>query len=1127
MTLRPLITVIAAFSLGIMLAPAAAAASSPGRLAGTPPGQGRQPGPQQPAAVAAAVPVVTGRSEPGGYRIYLQVGGAGSRPRALVTLASGSRDGERWIGSQCLTGDGRTVVVVIAPWHVSNVPALRNVGASAYAVDVRTSAVRPLLGGVALVYFNPGCGTGSRVALTRFRGVDAAATEVTTLDAGTGRVLGSSTVAGQVTSAVPSSAGVLAAAGSSLVRLDGHTATPVARADGQIFDLTPVRGGVAYLAVHGAGGVSLWQWSAAGASRLASGRLSQVRLFAGTGGRAAVVGVHPRATSVQVLPRVPGLASTLPAPARPTALPAEPGHAAASQTPACAVPRNDVTLQAMQPNAARVDWAIQQAVRGALPGTAESDFPKPAVIVPREVLDGIAAQESNLQQASWHALPGVAGNPLIANYYGTNATATTVDYSKADCGYGLTQVTDYMRKNAPGVTQTEQNRIATDYRENLAAGLTILAQKWTELQQAGITVTNGNPADSTDLENWYLALWDYNSGLHANDGAGNYGLGWSNNPVNPDYPPNRVPFLSQTYADASHPQDWPYQERVFGWMHTPLIMPDGQRGYTGVPAVLPVPPRTLFCDASNSCDPSGSTPTYCTLAGNPNSATYYHCWWHKSAGWQQCSTPCISGTFTVPTSAPEPVNSRPYPPVCTPTGWGMTASSTVIVDNEAADVNLAGCPDPSTGWHNGGTFSTSFSPDSVPAIDWHQLGVGFGGHIWMTHSEPSGDPRLLTGTWTPSASVAGIREIRVFIPDNGATTTDALYTIHTKTPDGDLQRVIDQNFFSNQWVSLGFFKLGAGASVSLSNQAADGNGTADVAFDAVAFLAPPPQSYVALGDSYSAGEGVPDWVAVRDPGTDWNGSSGEPADTCHRSPDAYSRQYAAKTTTYASEPVILGACSGAVIADMSNKNSANPGEQAQLSLIPKDARLVTLTIGGNDAQFAPILTDCVSVYVLIKGDCVGAYSVCPAPPSAPDECENSVIDGLKPRLVSLYKQIRLDAPNAQIWVLTYPDIFPDPHGSNFDATRALMTANDIVWLKGLAARLDGVIKSAAVASGANIKVSDEQTAFAGHEVWTNPASGVWVNEVDVLDPSDTNQFHPTSAGYAKLASDLRGRITIP
>ncbi|MGH1556490.1 hypothetical protein ACRAWF_46305 [Streptomyces sp. L7] len=46
---------------------------------------------------------------------------------------------------------------------------------------------------------------------------------------------------------------------------------------------------------------------------------------------------------------------------------------------------------------------------------------------------------------------------------------------------------------------------------------------------------------------------------------GTRGLGWANNPANPDYPPTRAPYLKTSYADASHPADWPYQERIMGW----------------------------------------------------------------------------------------------------------------------------------------------------------------------------------------------------------------------------------------------------------------------------------------------------------------------------------------------------------------------------------------------------------------------------------------------------------------------------------------------------------------------------------------------------------------------------------
>ena len=31
---------------------------------------------------------------------------------------------------------------------------------------------------------------------------------------------------------------------------------------------------------------------------------------------------------------------------------------------------------------------------------------------------------------------------------------------------------------------------------------------------------------------------------------GTWGLGWTNNPANLDYPPNRDPYLQDTYADS-------------------------------------------------------------------------------------------------------------------------------------------------------------------------------------------------------------------------------------------------------------------------------------------------------------------------------------------------------------------------------------------------------------------------------------------------------------------------------------------------------------------------------------------------------------------------------------------------
>jgi hypothetical protein len=92
--------------------------------------------------------------------------------------------------------------------------------------------------------------------------------------------------------------------------------------------------------------------------------------------------------------------------------------------PACAVPRNDVHRQVLQPSPGMVEWAVDEAVHGTLtvqrpanygqtgePAyTPQGMFPLPAgnVRIPAQVLLGILAQESNFSQASWHGVPGDA-----------------------------------------------------------------------------------------------------------------------------------------------------------------------------------------------------------------------------------------------------------------------------------------------------------------------------------------------------------------------------------------------------------------------------------------------------------------------------------------------------------------------------------------------------------------------------------------------------------------------------------------------------------------------------------------------------------------------------------------------
>ncbi|MEV0416390.1 Tat pathway signal protein [Streptomyces sp. NPDC050448] len=281
----------------------------------------------------------------------------------------------------------------------------------------------------------------------------------------------------------------------------------------------------------------------------------------------------------------------------------------------CAVSRNDVGAQALQPTPNQVEWAVDMAVRGNLRanylrqggyrdqaglGTIDPQglFPKPTLTgdgrIPANVLLGIMAQESNLWQAESGAIPGQMGNPLAAvdGYYGHKASPNDpaaywhINWEKSDCGYGVGQVTDGMRiaghekVDANGnkeklLSPALQKLVAIDYASNVAASLKILADKWNEVHTDGqkVTVNNDNPAM---VENWFTAVWNYNLGFNppseAAANGGHWGLGWYNNPANPLYKKSwGHPFMNtdvdgaEANRDAEHPQDWPYQSKVMGW----------------------------------------------------------------------------------------------------------------------------------------------------------------------------------------------------------------------------------------------------------------------------------------------------------------------------------------------------------------------------------------------------------------------------------------------------------------------------------------------------------------------------------------------------------------------------------
>ncbi|SCF43349.1 hypothetical protein GA0070564_10996 [Micromonospora mirobrigensis] len=562
--------------------------------------------------------------------------------------------------------------------------------------------------------------------------------------------------------------------------------------------------------------------------------------------------------------------------------------------PWCAVPRNDMATQAYHPRPRQIEWAVDYAIFGALAQTRPANFrgfglpaySPQGMFPPRtlaggkhvaaQIMLGILAQESNLWQAS-QTQSGEYGNPLIGNYYGRHYyDADTSDdwrihWDEADCGYGVGQVTDGMRKagkEKPGETARpadHQRAIALDYAANIAAALQILQDKWNQTYNANLRINN---ADPTRIENWYFAAWAYNSGFYPDKGDGSpWGVGWGNNPINPRYDPARHPFLDvadpynvndnvPVFSDAAHPQDWPYQEKVIGWAAQSIDTGDDGVGFRtawwlGDPLqarlrrTAQTPPFLKFCNFTNTCDPMQSVqpnaPGMETEKPGPclhkNSAGQYDlkCWFHLPVIWKDdCIDSCgFEGIrYDVPMNYSEPTDGTHNPPKCTAS---QLPSNAIVVDFIRAGASTPRCPGVTP--RNDGTaqleFKAGWPGEYTSKIDFHQLDNGMGGHHWFTRARASYKNQVIA-TWSPPVAYAGWTGIYAYIPQTGARAPDVVYDI--KTGDGRIRHVtVDQEFHRNSWVFLGNYQLRSGSSVTLDSfKPAPSEKT--IGFDAIGFV---------------------------------------------------------------------------------------------------------------------------------------------------------------------------------------------------------------------------------------------------------------------------------------------------
>ena len=257
--------------------------------------------------------------------------------------------------------------------------------------------------------------------------------------------------------------------------------------------------------------------------------------------------------------------------------------------------------------------------------------------------------------------------------------------------------------------------------------------------------------------------------------------------------------------------------------------------------------------------------------------------------------------------------------------------------------------------------------------------------------------------------------------------------------------------------------------------------------------------YVALGDSFSAGEGVPPY----EPGT------ATLRDHCHRSTRAYSRLIALPGIRFLRS---FYACSGARAPDVLSRSRYGEVPQVDHPRLRR-AQLVTISIGGNDAGFVKVLVECTRLYGRVH------HTRCYRQPAAHRILGG--IEALRGTLAGTFEAIReRTGPEAKIVVLDYPNLFPE-HGcaklnAVFDhrAQHFMRTAGGV---------LDRTV--AAAAAQAHVHFVDVRHEFAHHELCSRQE---WVDFFVAprakRPGAVTGSFHPNAAGQRAYARVLHAAL---
>jgi lysophospholipase L1-like esterase len=274
--------------------------------------------------------------------------------------------------------------------------------------------------------------------------------------------------------------------------------------------------------------------------------------------------------------------------------------------------------------------------------------------------------------------------------------------------------------------------------------------------------------------------------------------------------------------------------------------------------------------------------------------------------------------------------------------------------------------------------------------------------------------------------------------------------------------------------------------------------------------------YVALGDSYSAGLGLAP-------------ATGLPTPECGQSAVNYPHQLAA---AYGLELTDV-TCSGAVANDITT-TAQYPNAGPQIGALSADTDIVTLTVGGNDLGFSDIVSTCLAQSAngpllfptpqgVVLPNCAAGYT------AQGDALAARVAGPVAAALATTYAQIAAAAPNAQVFVVGYPSLFPAvvPEAGCFSALGSAastfpFTTVDTAYLHSIEVKLDAAIQAAA--QNAGFTYVPALAASVDHSACVTDGTA-YVNGVRLLGESfDPATLHPTTLGVTFLTDQVSAAI---